>query len=214
MNNNLRTPNEPNYLIEKDLMRSKPVLKGLAVAFIIVSIIIILFEQGITENVIKLIIFMIIFWIFVAIMLWFKKLMYTNKNITNNGIKVEGTIKSFKMRYTSASEDTPRNIEVFYLIISYIDPKTNKEKEFKTPLVNFNPVNDLGSKKCSVWINKNKIYATDFVIGKNIGKNIWDRNDPSIIKYQKQRINHDFANIIGTILGILFILYFLSLIIN
>ena len=63
-------------------------------------------------------------------MLFLKKIIYSADEISNCSVKVEGTITGFKMRYASQSEDTPRNIEVFNLTISYIDPKTNLEKEF------------------------------------------------------------------------------------
>ena len=69
---------------------------------------------------------------------------------------------------------------------------------------------DLGSKKCSVLIDGNKVYATDFIVGKNIGKCLWDNNDKSMIKYINKKMNFVYAEFFGTIFFILFILFILS----
>ena len=209
-NNNYRMPNEPDYLKEKDLMKNGPVLKITGIGLVIVLIVFIFCEKGITENIIKMGFFCFIFWIFLAMLLYLRKLIYTTDAVSNNSIKVEGTIIAFRMRYGSLSTDGPRNIEMFNLTISYIDPKTNQKKEFETPFINFNPVTDLGSKKCSVLIDGNKVYATDFIVGKNIGKCLWDNNDKSMIKYINKKMNFVYAEFFGTIFFILFILFILS----
>ena len=51
-NNNYRMPNEPDYLKEKDLMKNGPVLKITGIGLVIVLIVFIFCEKGITENII------------------------------------------------------------------------------------------------------------------------------------------------------------------
>ena len=51
----------------------------------------------------------------------------------------------------------------FSLVVEYNDPYTGKLKKYKTPHVNFDPMKELGSKECGVYIYKGHVFVSDFV---------------------------------------------------
>ena len=129
-----------------------------------------------------------------------KKEIINTKDIAKNGIRVDAKIKSFKKGYPNNAKGDIH--ETYCLIISYKDPSTNIEKEFTTPYVNFNPLTDLASKKCSVFINKDKVYATDFIVDPTTNNsNIWSNEELS--EYNKQLKVEKKINIIFTPLTII-----------
>ena len=80
-------------------------------------------------------------------------------NVLNNGKKVSGTIVKL---YKNEEDSTDGNISHFYVRIKYKDPKTKKDKEFKTKKLSFNPYRKLKTNKCSVYLLDDKAVATDF----------------------------------------------------
>ena len=94
--------------------------------------------------------------------------------IKKEGTKYQGIITSFNYdSYTNIYVDTTtKEYFAYTLNISYGDNSI-----FKTPIVAFNPINDLGSKECDIYVYNSQVYATGFrkrKIGENI---IWDEND-------------------------------------
>ena len=79
--------------------------------------------------------------------------------ILKNGEKVSGTITKL---YKNDEEGADGYISHFYVRIKYKDPKTKKEKEFKTKKLSFNPYRKLKNDKCSVYLYDGKAVATDF----------------------------------------------------
>lgn len=59
------------------------------------------------------------------------------------------------------------------LVVSYIDPIYGK-KIYKTPIINFNVIKDLGSRKCKVYFFDNEVYVSDFIRRMPNDSYVWD----------------------------------------
>ena len=206
MNNN--SDDKKYYIQEENSNNYNIVIMAIGSFFLVIFLIFIFSDNELNINTIKVFSFFFLIWIFLCLIMRNDYSKIENyKNIVNTGIKVDGQIKSFKKVYPMDNSD---NISVAYvLIINYKDPNTNVEKEFETPNVNFNPLTDLVSKKCSVYVDGNKAYATDFEINKNINNNIWQENE--LEHYNKQVKLERKINIIATPITIIEIIFFVFL---
>ena len=115
-----------------------------------------------------------------------KKEIESLKKIVDIGKKTNGVIKDVKKIYKHSNSG--RIIEEYCLIISYIDPFNNIEKEFITPSVIFNPIKDLKSKECDVYIYKEKVYVTNYDVNTNNEQIIWKEDE---LKQYNSQIKND-----------------------
>lgn len=104
----------------------------------------------------------------------------------------------------------------YYLIVKYFNPYTNQEMLYMTPKVNFDPIEDLGERRCSVYITNNEIYVSDFVARLENQDRLWseevikNKNSKDLLK--KGNIN--VLKYIGTIFLILILIAILSTILR
>ena len=122
--------------------------------------------------------------------------------IKKEGTKYQGIITSFNYdSYTNIYVDTTtKEYFAYTLNISYGDNSI-----FKTPIVAFNPINDLGSKECDIYVYNSQVYATGFKkrkVGENI---IWDENDESVRKATRRKKLYFEQNKEGIIVAGVFI---------
>lgn len=125
-------------------------------------------------------------------------------------------IKRYGQRLDGYIYDLEHNIDVggrqihieYFLIIKYFNPFTNQEMLYKTPRINFNPIEDLGSRNCSVYIYNNEIYVSDFVNRLPNQNRIWSeeiiksKNYNALLKEGTLKI----FKFLGVLILILFIL--------
>ena len=113
-------------------------------------------EQGL--EILRIIIFLT-FLVFIYNLVEYR--FYKNNLITKqNGVRVNGFISDIKIKVKSYEDD----IKLKYrLIVDYTDPFSGKLINYKTPELNFDPFDDLGSRECSVYIYKGHVFVTDFV---------------------------------------------------
>ena len=109
----------------------------------------------------------LVFYLFVCcIFLFNAKQAFSNRkkynNIKKNGIKVKGTIVSSQI--TTTRYNTSDGIEhtfQHYVLVSFINPKTQTEETIKTENLNFHP-DILTCNECNVYILENDVYVSDF----------------------------------------------------
>ena len=129
-----------------------------------------------------------------------------NLEIKRIGQRIDAYIMDFEYKVRHG-----KHIRVeYFLIIKYFNPYYNQEMVYKTPQVNFDPVDDLGDRRCSVYITNTDIYVSDFIPRMTNQNRVWDEN------YIKNR-NSSALLKKGAVttfkrLGIMFLLMFLFLI--
>ena len=122
--------------------------------------------------------------------------------IKKEGTRYEGNIEGFNYdSYIHNYVDTNnKTYHAFTLNIRY-----GANALFKTPIVDFNPMRDLGSKECDIYVYNSQVYATGFrkrKIGENI---IWDENDESVRKTRRRKKLYFEQNKEGIIVAGVFI---------
>lgn len=117
-------------------------------------------------------------------------------DIKKVGIKVIGHIDDYSFDYY-------KNKIRYKLTISYINPNTNKNCIYITPILNFNPIKDLGNKICSVYIYEDQVYVTEFMKREKNQENIWDIVEESIYTQMPRKI----IILILKIIPILFLIF-------
>lgn len=141
--------------------------KELFLAIVIFSILGFIFYK--TEHSAGIIVFVIAFLILLISQIKGYKIYNKHKKIKMYGERIVGTISDLEYRVTNTKR--PR---VYYrLLVKYIDPKTNEEKNFLTPNINFDPIVELGSFNCSVYIYNNDIYVGDIHKQSSLQTSIW-----------------------------------------
>lgn len=101
------------------------------------------------------------------------------------------------------------------LVVSYIDPIYGK-KIYKTPIINFNVIKDLGSRKCKVYFFDNEVYVSDFIRRMPNDSYVWDDDiikncDPKKILLENELFL--LGSLGKTFLFIIFVLLFFTLLI-
>lgn len=101
------------------------------------------------------------------------------------------------------------------LVVSYIDPIYGK-KIYKTPIINFNVIKDLGSRKCKVYFFDNQVYVSDFIRRMPNDSYVWDDDiikncDPKKILLENELFL--LGSLGKTFLFIIFVLLFFTLLI-
>ena len=122
----------------------------------------------------KMIIFTV-FIIFMILMVFFNNvkyyLNYKNRQKLKSTVRgVDGYIESFEYWIERRRRHTKVRV---VLVVSYIDPIYGK-RIYKTPIINFNVIKDLGSRRCSVYLLDNEIYVSDFVRRMPNDSYVWD----------------------------------------
>ncbi len=131
------------------------------------------------------------------------------KKIKKNGTKFEGYITHFSYeRYWNIYLNN-NNKDQFKFTLNI---KYGKNSVYKTPELGFNPIRDLGSRECSIYVFNNEVYATDFVKRKFSENYLWDENDESILNYKKRRKEYFERNKSGIIIAIIFLIAVFGLI--
>lgn len=93
-----------------------------------------------------------------------------NLNIKQFGQRFEGYIVDLDHEVIQGSRTTRI---YYYLWVKYFNPYTQQEVLYKTPRIGFNPIDDLGDRRCSVYIYGNDIYVSDFVARLENQNRIW-----------------------------------------
>ncbi len=114
---------------------------------------------------------------------WQKRQKY--QRIRKNGLKVKGFIEDFAYKVMVVNFKKGRKEKNFYLIVSYIDSLTREKKIIQTPPINFNPLQKLKSRVCSVYIYQDEVYVTDFEKRNKNDKILWTNDMPAVIKYHE-----------------------------
>ncbi|MBQ7105736.1 MAG: hypothetical protein IJN90_07760 [Bacilli bacterium] len=152
------------------------------------------------------------FFIFNLIEIWFYK---RNINIKKHGVRVDGFISDIGCKVA----DNQRKSLKYYLFVEYNDPASGKLITYKTPILNFNPIFKIGSKVCSVYIYKNKVFVSDFV--PNEGTPLWHIEDLPHLSQPSLKRKFIISNLLdilspvimgGIVLIIFYILRFLNII--
>ena len=132
------------------------------------------------------------------------------KNIKKNGTKFEGYITSFNYeKFWNIYLDNNDKSQFKYTL----NIKYGKNSIYKTPELNFNPIRDLGSRECSIYVFNNEVYATDFIKRKFNEKCIWDDYDESILNYKKIRKEYYQSHKLGIISTMIFLMAVFGLIV-
>lgn len=116
--------------------------------------------------------------------------------IVQTGKRFSATVTGYQCRRLDSGT-------IYTVSIRYIDPFTFQEKNYKTPPLNFNPKNKLGSRECSVYIKDNEIYVSDFVERRKGENVIWTSEEMAQEDYKK-----DLEQ--SLVLGIFLILFIVS----
>lgn len=116
-----------------------------------------------------------IFIIFMIIIVFFNDVKYYLNYKKRQKLKtmvsgVDGYIESFEC-WTERIRKK-RRVRCI-LIVSYIDPIYGK-KIYKTPIINFNVIKDLGSRRCKVYFFDNDVYVSDFIRRMPNDSYVWD----------------------------------------
>lgn len=101
------------------------------------------------------------------------------------------------------------------LVVSYIDPIYGK-KIYKTPIINFNVIKDLGSRKCKVYFFDNEVYVSDFIRRMPNDSYVWDDDIIKNCDPKKILLENEFfllESLGKTFLFIIFVLLFFTLLI-
>lgn len=143
-------------------------------------------------------IFVIFFFLFIFIYNVIEILFYKrNLKIKKYGIKVNGYISKveYKVRYKTLR---------YYLYVEYTDYNTGEKRVYKTPTLNFNPIEMLGSKQCGVYIYKKNVFVSDFVKNEN-EESIWSDEELNHLDEANLNKNYFFGGIMD-IFSIIFVI--------
>ena len=84
----------------------------------------------------------------------------------------------------------------------------------KTPIIAFNPIKDLGSKDCEVYVLDDEFYVTGFMPRRREDEIIWSENNESVINTKQKREYYGFINILQKIFETSIILIWMGILIN
>ena len=137
------------------------------------------------------------------------KNIYKYKKIKREGIKYDGYITGYNYeKYFDIRTNKYVEQYMYTLNIRY-----RKNSILKTPEISFNPISDLGSRECSIYVLNNEVYATDFKRRKYGEKIIWEDDDESVL-YEKRKKKEYFEKYkTGIIISSIFIATVIFLII-
>ena len=94
------------------------------------------------------------------------------------------------------------------MVVSYIDPIYGK-KIYKTPIINFNVIKDLGSRKCKVYFFDNEVYVSDFIRRMPNDSYVWEES--IISQYNPQKLVKDASKKRLKSIGLFFLILILIL---
>lgn len=97
------------------------------------------------------------------------------KKIEEEGIRVAGQVVGCYIDRVRYSSQRDVNSVLFYLTIEYFSPISHKVESYFEKKFDFDPINYLGSKECSVYITKTGevLGTTDFIKRKKGQEKIW-----------------------------------------
>lgn len=125
------------------------------------------------------------------------------KNIKKNGQKYKGYIESFNYeKYQDIHSSNANKTRYRYILLI----KYGENSVLKTPEIAFNPVRDLGSRECDIYVLGNEVYATGFVKRKINENIIWDEDDESVLRLKEIKKNIYKENKLGIIFAIAFVI--------
>lgn len=129
-----------------------------------------------------------------------KKIVKNNNEIKEKGQRIPGEIIDYSSNVTRSGDSHDWHYTV---TVKYTDPYTKQEKTYTTPDLNFNPIQSLGSKTCTVYVLNEQIYVSDFVKREKDQENIWDASYTNLEKREAKKI---------TVGIILFVLFFIAIV--
>ena len=100
----------------------------------------------------------------------------------------------------------------FTLNVSYITEEGVKE-HYVTPILGFNPITDIASRKCNIYLYKGEMYVTDFEINNDKNISLWSEDSEEVQDYLEKNKNikkevHSYIRF-GLIILILYIIILL-----
>lgn len=114
-----------------------------------------------------------------------KKIVKINNEIKEKGQRIPGEIIDYSSDVTRSGDSHNWHYTV---TVKYTDPYTKQEKTYTTPDLNFNPIQSLGSKTCTVYILNEQIYVSDFVKREKDQANIWNAEYTDLEKKETKKI--------------------------
>ena len=137
------------------------------------------------------------------------KNIYKYKKIKREGIKYDGYITSYNYeKYFDIR--TNKYVEQYRYTLNI---RYGKNSILKTPEISFNPVRDLGSRECAIYVLNNEVYATDFIRRGFSEKIIWEEDNESVLYEKREKEKYFEKYKIGIIIGAIFIVAVIALII-
>ena len=133
-----------------------------------------------------------------------KKIVKINNEIKEKGQRIPGEIIDYSSDVTRSGDSHNWHYTV---TVKYTDPYTKQEKTYTTPDLNFNPIQSLGSKTCTVYVLNEQIYVSDFVKREKDQANIWNPEYTDLEKKETKKI----TKIIITFLIFFFFIVFMAL---
>ena len=114
-----------------------------------------------------------------------KKIVKNNNEIKEKGQRIPGEIIDYSSDVTRSGDSHNWHYTV---TVKYTDPYTKQEKTYTTPDLNFNPIQSLGSKTCTVYVLNEQIYVSDFVKREKNQTNIWYPEYTELEKKETKKI--------------------------
>lgn len=114
-----------------------------------------------------------------------KKIVKINNEIKEKGQRIPGEIIDYSSDVTRSGDSHNWHYTV---TVKYTDPYTKQQKTYTTPDLNFNPIQSLGSKTCTVYILNEQIYVSDFVKREKDQANIWNAEYTDLEKKETKKI--------------------------
>lgn len=100
-----------------------------------------------------------------------KRIIKNHNEIKEKGQRIPGEIIDYSANVSRTSNSHTWHYTV---TVKYTDPYTKQERTYTTPDLNFNPLQSLGSKTCTVYVLNEQVYVTDFVKREKDQTNIWN----------------------------------------
>ena len=159
-------------------------------------------------GIIGILVFITLFYIIIFFRPVLKNI-YKYKKIKREGIKYDGYITGYNYeKYFDIRTDKYVEQYRYTLNISY-----GKNSILKTPEISFNPVRDLGSRECAIYVLNNEAYATDFVRRGFSERIIWEEDDESVLYEKKEKEDYFEKYKISLLISAIFIVAVIALVI-
>ncbi len=81
-----------------------------------------------------------------------------------------------------------RIIKEFTLSVSYVD-KSGKKVNYITPVIGFNPIKDLASRNCYIYIYNDEVYVSDFDVNYDNNYSLWSNETEEVKNMQEKNKN-------------------------